>query len=154
MKTPNSETYRSHSVTTKSGHRFLEFGVRSCQNARLVLSTVNFGVPLYEIVLGSDGNTKSKVIRYEDDGSGNWNSSLKAEETTPGVIDCLQSRWFWLSWNGGLIEVARGSASGQRFLSWQDDSPHNVFAVSFSTGPGDFGDWTYLYTSGDYYFCY
>lgn len=52
---------------------------------------------------------------------------------TPGILSCNETRYFWISWNAGLIEVGRGMRPwDDTFVDWQDTGNyHNVSSISF-----------------------
>jgi Farnesoic acid 0-methyl transferase len=144
LKTPDKQLDDDRWLTFKSSRRSLNFEVRACYHARLRFSQIPFATPQYEIVLGSDFNSKSKILRYDGD-----DVAVVAEEDTPGVVDCSESRKFGVSWNNGKITVSRGSVSGQVVLDWlADHNSINLFAIGLSTGPQSDGDWKFSYSEG------
>ena len=57
------------------------------------------------------------------------------------TLHCSEFRPFWLSWDKGLFDVAKGSISGQRILEWQDPNPSPVHSLRLATGEKHMGDW-------------
>jgi len=143
--TSDNATKRNHWMTVKKSLQSLQFELRACENARLTLARLPFTDPLYEISLGTEGNTRSVISRYT-----NGVSTVVAQEDTPGIIDCLETRRFYLSWNNGIIQLVRGTASGRRLMDWQDNEPLGAYSVSLTTGPGSSGMWTYNSDQGGY----
>src|SRR5688572_20917817 len=113
VNTPNNEGYADHYLDFKASQTFLNFVIQSCRSAHLSLSQSRFSPTLYKVIIGHDSNTKSQIIRYAMNESGINQGTVVAEELSPGILDCSQQRPFWLSWQGGKIEVAMESASGQ-----------------------------------------
>jgi hypothetical protein len=147
VKTSDSETYIKHWLSFKSFKKYLNFEVRSCENARLVLSMLPFTTPLYEVVLGSDSNRKSRILRYNPD-DGNVAESV-AEEDTAGILDCFELRRFSISWESDKIKVSLGSSAGKVVLDWLEDQRHiEAFSVGLSTGSGSAGDWKFSFNEG------
>lgn len=103
------------------------------------------GSAAYEIIIGSAGNTKSTVLRY--DGLGITYETV-AEEDTPGVLDCIEVRYFWVSWHNGLLELAIGSSNGRRLVDWKDDNPHSVNALTLVSGANHASSWRYSHAQG------
>jgi len=144
LKTPNNQIYNNRWLTFKSSKRSLNFEVRTCYHARLRLAQLPFLTPMYEIVLGSDFNVKSKILHFNGE-----DTVIVAEEDSPGIVDCSESRKFGLSWSNGKITVSRGSLSGQVILDWlADTSSINLFAIGLATGPQSDGDWKFSYNEG------
>ena len=71
-----------------------------------------------------------------------------AEEETSGILDCYETRRFWIGWSGNKIQLASGSDTGRHFLDWFDEQPRPVYALSLSTGPDASGDWKYSSKEG------
>ena len=125
--TPTGINFNKGWVELK-GRRGVVFKVKGCSDAFINLQ----GIPgvsksdSYEVLLGSAGNRKS-AIRPVDIGS-----KPKVVADTPGILNCTAFRTFWIRWDGGKIQVGRGSIYGiNRFLSWSEPSPMSINAVSF-----------------------
>jgi len=118
------------------------FGVRTCNDAILALSEEMEKVSnSYEVVIGGYGNKRSDI-------RSNVQSDAVARMDTPDIVSCNETRFFWVSWDGGLIEVGLGLRVGQRrFLFWKDLSPRNVTAVGF-TGWDKENDWEFTHNDG------
>lgn len=102
---------------------------------------------MYEIVLGGNGN-KQSFIR---NAVGGYNEVFIAE--TPNILDCAQSRPFWMSWMGRVnrtLAVGRGKSVGaDTFMQWTDTvEQRTVGALSLVTGWGSTGNWTFLRDAG------
>lgn len=85
---------------TENERGYIVFGVRSCKQARLFL---NEGIgklgKAYTIVLGAKQNRISKIIKGEQ---------VLVQVDTPDLVDCDETKYFWISWLNGVIEVGRG----------------------------------------------
>jgi len=125
------------------------FDVRSCSDAHLILSQSPSSLTLYEVILGHNSNTRSKIVRYdESEGNGDNLAVTVAEEETLAILDCYESRRFWLSWSNNKIQLKTISSSGRVLLDWYDEQARPVFALSLFTGSGSIGDWKYSYRQG------
>jgi hypothetical protein len=119
--------------------------VRACKNARLRLSRLPFSPTQYEVVLGSDSNSRSKIVRHNGD-----DAVVVAEADTTNILDCFESKRFYVSWSANKIRVSLGSGSGQTVLEWLEDQRQIVaFAISLSSGPESDGDWKFSYDEGE-----
>jgi Farnesoic acid 0-methyl transferase len=144
LNTPDNQGYYNQWLTFKSGKQSLNIEVRACANAHLRLTQLPFSSPLYDVILGSDSNTKSKILRYS-----NGDVVAVAEEVTPGIVSCFEWRRFDVSWASNKIKVSLGSSSGQTILDWQEDQRQvRVFAVGLSTGPQSDGNWKLFHNQG------
>lgn len=139
----------SHWLGFKSSQKSLKFETRACEDARIILSSGVTGLAAYEVIIGSANNTRSTIVRYDYEGV---LYDTVAEEDTPGVLDCSETRYFWMSWNNGLLELATGSSNGRRLVDWKDDSPRSVSAVALRGGASFGAVWQYSYQAGKNYF--
>ena len=125
------------------GKSHIAFGVRCCHDALLALAE-ELGVASnsYEVCIGGYGNTKSSIrkeIQKPND----------AEVLTPGLMSCNETRFFWVSWANGLIEMGQGLTVGlRRFLYWKDSNPRfNVTAIGIS-GWNQEDEWEFNHDDG------
>ncbi|ELU12988.1 hypothetical protein CAPTEDRAFT_69653, partial [Capitella teleta] len=67
------------------------------------------------------------------------------EVETPDVMHCNETRYFWISWKNGVIEVGRGLVVGNRVFMvwWKDPEPYKVNGIAISTGFGAEGKWKF-----------
>ena len=148
--TPNAYRY-NHLWATVDDRSSLTFRVRACNDAHLALASVlgDTSYHTYEVVIGASSNQYS-VIRNMT-----LQNNLMAAHT-PDILSCDESRPFWLSWAGGLIQVGRGTrVSVDRFIEWQETEPYPTNAVAISTGWGATGEWQFTDIqgySGSHYF--
>ena len=119
------------------------FKVQACNNARVTLAAKPDDITQsYEIIIGGGGNKRS-VIRTAISGPN------VAVNRYPGLLSCNESRWFWVGWQRGKIEVGQGVLYGKfRFLLFQDPNPRDVTAMSFSSGDGATAQYKYLEPNG------
>ena len=118
------------------------FGVRTCNDAILALSEEMQQVSnSYEIIIGGYSNQRSEIRPNVQTVPVTWLD-------TPDILSCNETRFFWVSWEGGVIEVGLGLRVGQRrFLFWKDLSPRNVTAVGFSSWDKE-NDWEFTHNEG------
>lgn len=61
---------------------------------------------------------------------------------TVQILHCTETRYFWITWRYGTIEVGRGQEFGwDRFMAYQPLELYTVEAVGYSTGFGVDGTW-------------
>jgi hypothetical protein len=61
---------------------------------------------------------------------------------TPDILNCNESRSFWVSWSLGDIKVGRGDiVDDQTIMRWVDPQPLAVGIVALSTGLSFEGVW-------------
>ena len=125
------------------------FKVKACEDASISLSKYP-GVFLhstYELVLGAEGNTKTKLRR--DPKLATWDK----EVSTPNIIACGQNRWFWISKYDDWLQVGRGVAPGNDvFFEYYDANHYPINSISFSTSSKAVGQWEYTHLTGGNYF--
>ena len=126
---------------------YFVFHVRACRDAHVIMSSLygHGDNNSYEVVIGA-GDNQQTIIREAKLG---WTVSQK---DTPEVLSCEQTRAFWVSFDGGRIRVGSGAeVYRQQMVHWNDPSasPHDVTAVSVSTGWGTSGEWTFAASQGE-----
>ncbi len=109
----------------------LVFGVKACHDAFLILSEHlgNTVGGTFEIVLGTQMDNTSAIFR-----DGNFVPLVTVP--TPGILSCDDMRFFWVSYNTGLISVGYGFTPGTATFMSYDDSENNngpldISALSF-----------------------
>ena len=82
------------------GRDYIVFNVMTNNDAYIALSEHPgvFNNNMYEIVIGTDFNTKSE-IRVGRMGE------VKHQMDTPGIVSNVEGKTFWVGWKNGLIEV-------------------------------------------------
>ena len=127
----------------QSQKSYVKFGVKACNDALLALSAqMDSSIFTYEVVIGGYNNTQSDIRP----GYSQTPPSISA--STPGILSCNETRYFWVSYEGGLIEVGRGLELGQRrFLHWKYENPHAVTAIGFSGWDVE-DEWEFSHTEG------
>jgi Farnesoic acid 0-methyl transferase len=145
LRTSDSESRSSQWLTFQSSRKSVTFDVRACSNVRLQLSQVAFRSPQYEVVLGTDNNSKSQILQH----SGSGSATIVAEEDTPGIVSCSESRRFTLRWMANTVQVLTGSSAGRVIVDWTSgQGSFAVFAVGLATGPGSVGEWKFSFDQG------
>ena len=120
----------------------LTVDIRSCAEAHLHLLSFYTDPQSYEVVIGAESNTKTSLYRETS-------TSVIHSENTPDVLDCLESRTFWISWENGHIDVREESLAGNSLLTWTDTNPLEVHMMALSSGPGSEGaEWIYSINAG------
>ena len=67
-----------------------------------------------------------------------------AEWPTPDVLNCYESRPFWINWANGRIHVGSGMAlESGTWLRYHDPEPYVVNGLSVCTTGGSAGEWTF-----------
>ncbi|XP_076085388.1 sushi, von Willebrand factor type A, EGF and pentraxin domain-containing protein 1-like [Mytilus galloprovincialis] len=115
----------------------IKFKVKANNDAHLaLLSSANENDPLYEIVIGGWGNTKS-VIR--DKKQGDPKATHLGEVLNPN-----EYQTFYVTWKDGNIRVE--DENNVKLMEWTDTTdPLRITNVGISTGFGASGDWQFPY---------
>lgn len=130
LATEDDLKYTFYPVTSGS----VQFKVRAAHDAHLALtSTASESDPMYEVMIGGWGNTKS-VIRK------NRTKPDKVEVETPDILNAGEFRGFWIRWDSGSISAGR-EGEAVPFLSWDDNEPVHISHVGVCTGWGATGTW-------------
>lgn len=119
------------------------FKLTACSDASILLSQMQLatGTNAHEIRLGTHLNTKSS---FHADGTG---GAYDIEVDTPGILDCIEPRAFWLSFGDRIILIGTGPQIGiNPFLSY--NSTLDIKYLSFATNNNASGNWMIL-QSGD-----
>ena len=65
-----------------------------------------------------------------------------AYTNTPDILNCTETRAFWVSWDAGMIRVGSGGIpDAEIVVEWQDPEPQAVVMAGFSTYYDSDGDW-------------
>ena len=121
------------------GNSSLKFKVRAGGDVYLALSELTGHTQslTYEIVIGCGNNSQSQIRQ-------SVNGEVKTRATTTDILSGSEMRPFWISWKRGAILVGHGDTIGERsFLMWKPDSPHDINAVSMTTGEDRMGAWEF-----------
>lgn len=127
---------------TVTGHYHFIVRVTQCKEAYLVLSEIP-GITLYnsyEIQLGINGNTESRILH-------NRGGTELVRESTSQILDCNEQRTFWITWPGdhsSQLEVGKGEDPGIDIVmkaSIEDSFLLN--SVSVSSGNEESGLWEF-----------
>jgi hypothetical protein len=87
----------------------------------------------FQIFIGGWGNAKTAIRR-------NREKPEKAVVDTPDILSDAEYRGFWISWQGGLLEIGK-EGQGTAFLSWSDPEPFGIGYYGICTGWGASGSW-------------
>ena len=144
LKSANLTNYRQiwHSLSHEGE---TSFKVKACTDAMITLSKYPGLTHLstYEIVIGGDGNRNIKIRRNRR--ISRWDKTV----TTPGIIDCHESRWFWISKYGDTIQVGKGPIPGSFVeLSFTDSNRWPINSIQFSTSERAVGQWEFSKQTG------
>lgn len=139
--TPASYTYQLVPEVQINNKTFITFMVKAAADAHVALRAVYGDVDrkTYEIVIGTDGNTKS-IIRY---GAG---GPIMVESMTMNILSEEEFRYFWVNWANNKIEVGRGANYGVgAFLQWTipPSKQFNINCLAVSTGTPSRGQWEF-----------
>ncbi|XP_066273071.1 interleukin-1 receptor accessory protein-like 1-B [Branchiostoma lanceolatum] len=104
--------------------------VKLQQNARVLLSQEKGpkGVT-YEIIIGSDNNTRSAIRRHV---YGMLTDQREVSSSTPQILSGNEWKTFWVSFKDGIIEV--GTPGEDPFLKWVQGEHLNVKYLGFMNG--------------------
>jgi hypothetical protein len=126
--------------------KYVAFKVKACHDARLMLSK-HVGITTvdsHEIHIGANNNTMI-YFRNIDNGV----ITQVAEKVVHGLLSCSASRWFWISWTTGVIELGQGSNVGHEILlTWPSGHPEPIEGVSISTDISAPGTWEFTTLAG------
>ena len=121
------------------------FTVKACSGVHVGLAQY-FGVStahLHEVVIGGWNNTKSVIRRAPAD------DTFVAEASTPDIVSCTESRYFWISWADQEIRVGSGAVVlDHEILMWKDSNIYDVKAVTLTTSDGHGGTWKFSLGEG------
>ena len=87
----------------------------------------------FQVFIGGWGNAKT-AIRL------NRTKPDKALVDTPDILSDAEYRGFWVSWEGGLLEVGKEGET-TAFVSWHDPEPFGIGYYGICTGWGASGSW-------------
>jgi len=135
----SGDSFKSNWVTVRDKQSFV-FRVRGCYDARIILASYTkvVDVSSYEIMIGANGNQVSRIGKDGLDG-GNV-----VEASTPNVLHCTETRYFWVSWGGGYIQVGSGRVPGESgFLQLQDSAPYKVRSLAFDADSPTVAVWEF-----------
>ena len=144
IATPDQSSWYHGWVDVHDVDHFV-FEYTGCRGAHVVLA----GIPgtrdkyAYHLGIGEKGNTISTI-------RSSWLGTIKAQVGTPKIVDCKESRPFWIGWPNGRLQVGRGYIFGEnRFLSWNDPNPYPVNAIMVTTGWGTTGMFRHTEPKGE-----
>lgn len=124
----------------------INFKVKSCNDVHFALISGQTEYdPLYEIVIGGWGNSKS-VIRTSKQGS-------PVAQSSGSYLNCNEFVEFWISWNNITITLGAGvmTFNNTGFLTWSLQSGLlSILNSGFYTAFGSTGEWIF-YTQGILY---
>ena len=134
--------YRYHKTVT--GETAVVVGIQACSDGHIGLSEVPglSSLNMYEVVIGGWSNSKS-VIRRARQGH------IEVEASTPDILSCNSMKFFWVTWEDGIIEVGAGGIIGQtRLLYFKDPDPYTVNSITLATAGGHEGIFAYGQNTG------
>lgn len=103
------------------------FRVRACTDAHLSMSTSLFEELDFEIAIGMDGNSKTKIQNFGE------TFVDTVEESTPGILDCYRDRFFWVRWDSTEIQFGLGSNFENQVLKSKLHNTQSIKALSLSS---------------------
>ncbi|XP_013106607.2 uncharacterized protein LOC106086465 [Stomoxys calcitrans] len=133
IETPKEKAYKFYKI---HGER-LNFKISCSHDCLLALSAQPLeGLPMYEIVIGGWGNTKS-VIRQIG-----LQPAEVTEVLTPDILASDKLLGFWISWSNNTLSVGRAGES-MSFMSHKDAKLFPITYVGISSGNGATGTWQF-----------
>ena len=115
---------------TVPGRSDVVFGVQACSDAVITLASLpgNARVAGYLLIIGADDNSVTFLRRD------NQQSPQVEHVSTPGILSCDETRFFWVSWREGRIKLGRGlHKDNDVIINWMDPMPRNVVEVFFDS---------------------
>ena len=117
------------SSSARPQHNEIQFGVKGCNDAHILLSNNLYDSTsenIYEIVIGGYSNTLTD-IRHGHDG-------IVLQVSTPQIMKCDQFTMFWLSWDEeGSITFGTGLVHTHQMMQYTMPEPTLYRYASFST---------------------
>ena len=134
-------------------HSYMEFYMRTCGPSHVLLTGTPFDADktgsYYEIVIGAinadTGAQETHIYR---------NTELKSKVTSPFVHDCHAMHRYWVSWDGGEVQVGWGVVFTEVITKFSDPSSIGVSTVSFGADQSESAtasvvdEWCILKSSG------
>eukprot|EP00947_MAST-08B_sp_MAST-8B-sp1_P002574 g2574.t1 len=159
VQTQNDENYVVlGSRSLKGSSRSITFSVQAVSDAHVaffpdfsnqITCTKGCGaaMPVYEIVIGGWGNTRSVIRR-------SMGGSEQATASTVGILDPAEASDFWADALNGLVRFGTGSVVGSNVvLQWQDPAPLTMRVVGVMTGWGATGEWVTRIRTDEWAIC-
>jgi hypothetical protein len=99
----------------------------------------------YNIYIGTFRNTEISL----------WKGSTKVQEkiiNNPGqLLHQIDMRDFWVSWEGGRIQLGNTKIRGlSTLIDYVDPSPFTVTAMALAGDRGAYAQWKFLENMGEY----
>ena len=64
------------------------------------------------------------------------------ERYVTGLVSASELRWFWISWQNGIISYGRGSQPGESSIGWYNDpQPPTIDVMMISSYDIRYGFW-------------
>ncbi|XP_071128242.1 uncharacterized protein [Mytilus edulis] len=121
------------------------FQVKASRDANIYLSsstTMDSIVPFYDVNFGAHTNTKTQLIRRNDNlltpiFSTSWNTVIDRH-----ILKSWEFKDFWVSWDGGVVKHGRGTVIGDDLIGeWTDPNPFEVKSIGVLNSYNSNGDW-------------
>ncbi|MBD3231427.1 DUF3395 domain-containing protein [Candidatus Dependentiae bacterium] len=112
------------------------FQAKTESDIRIALHNKFSTDPIYVIIIGGDGNTRSSILK-----NGVVKSSITRDENPDAMVSIIRGQEsgayipFWICFDKGLILVGKGWPGDNIFLSWKDPKP-NLFINKIGLGSG------------------
>lgn len=145
--TPAKYDYQCLPEVPVSRKSYVAFSIRASADAHIALSSVygDTREGTYEVTIGAERNSRSTI---RDGGLG----TIMEWTVTRNILDPTEFHSFWISWDGGVVALGRGSKKGEKCLvSWNVPSQkqHSVNCISVSTDEGSSGEWQFIEYIGE-----
>ncbi|ELT87065.1 hypothetical protein CAPTEDRAFT_222841 [Capitella teleta] len=140
--TPAKYDYQCLPEVPVSRKTMVSFSLRAKSVGHVALSSVygDTRESTYEISIGADHNCTC-LIRNGGEGE------IVAQASTWEVLDPMEFRHFWISWENDEVILGRGSECGEDvILKWAvpESARHSVNCISVSTDCGSSGEWEFV----------
>lgn len=127
-----------------SSEQYIVVDVKSCGDAFVLLSASPNLVSDNFYELGFDVLSGFKFLFRRKSGT---SYNYKYSKTIHGqkLLNCVEYRPFWISWNSGNIRVGKGNAVNfGTFYQWEDPNPISIEGVGImSVHNGSTADWKF-----------
>ena len=121
----------------------ISFEVNACKEAYVALTAYpgNKTWSTYQVLIGGWENSKSAI--YDQQGR------RVIQVDTKGIVNCNETRAFWVSWRDGAIAVGQGGmVDSNGFMKWSPKQLGAINAFQVYTGNGTKGRFKFIQGAG------
>lgn len=128
-------TEEPSSVMHVPAAKSFKFKLKACDSAYVtLLQTPDTSSAGYYLEIGTNANSLTRLYR-----SNNGTFENVAEEFTLFILECDFFNEFWITFDvNGTVSFGKGPEISTPLLSYEDDKPHPVHGITFSSDEFDF----------------